>query len=58
VLTANPAAFFTIPHFDGYAAVLIQLNKVTTEAVEEALVDGWLTCAPPKVADQYLKTQA
>ena len=25
VLAANPDAFFTIPHFDGYSAVLIQL---------------------------------
>ena len=25
VLAAEPKAFFTIPHFDGYSAVLIQL---------------------------------
>jgi hypothetical protein len=54
VLAANPKAFFTIPHFDGYAAVLIQLDKVTRKALEEALVDGWLACAPPKLADAYL----
>ena len=56
VLAANPAAFFTIPHFDGYAAVLIQLRKVTKKALREAIVDGWLACAPPKLADQYLAT--
>jgi hypothetical protein len=27
VLAAHPAAFFTIPHFDGYSAVLIQLRR-------------------------------
>ena len=27
VLAANPGAFFTIPHFDGYSAVLIQLRQ-------------------------------
>ena len=54
VLAANPAAFFTIPHFNGYAAVLIQLRKVTKKALREAIVDGWLACAPPKLADQYL----
>ena len=32
VLAANPTAFFTIPHFDGYSAILIQLNKVTKKA--------------------------
>jgi hypothetical protein len=56
VLAANPTAFFTIPHFDGYSAVLIQLMKVTEKALQEAIVDGWLACATPKLIDQYLKT--
>lgn len=53
-LAAQPAAFFTIPHFDGYAAVLIQLPKVSSTALRDALVDGWLTCAPPRLAEHYL----
>lgn len=56
VLAANPTAFFTIPHFDGYSAVLIQLIKVSEKALQEAIVDGWLACATPKLIDQYLKT--
>jgi hypothetical protein len=55
-LAANPAAVFTISHFDGYAAVLIQLDKVTKTALRAALVDGWLSCAPPKLAEQYLES--
>ena len=31
ILAANPDAFFTIPHFDGYSAVLIQLRKAAAE---------------------------
>ena len=54
VLAANPKGFFTIPHFDGYPAVLIQLKNVTKRALREALVDGWLTCAPAALAKQYL----
>ena len=54
VLAAQPKAFFTIPHFDGYAAVLIQLKSVTKRALRDALVDGWLACAPPKLANAYL----
>jgi hypothetical protein len=53
VLAANPAAFFTIPHFNGYAAILIQLSKVTDQALRDALTDGWLAVAPSKLADQY-----
>ncbi len=54
VLAAQPKAFFTIPHFDGYSAVLIQLRKVSGKALRNALTDGWLACAPPGLADQYL----
>jgi hypothetical protein len=55
LLAAQPSAFFTIPHFDGYSAVLIQLGKVSGRALREAVTDGWLACAPPKLAAQYLK---
>ena len=54
VLAAHPVAFFTIPHFDGYSAVLIQLRLVSEQALREAITDGWLACAPPKLARQYL----
>jgi hypothetical protein len=53
VLAANPAAFFTIEHFSGYAAVLIRLSAVSDQALREALTDGWLAVAPRKLADQY-----
>jgi hypothetical protein len=55
VLAAQSRAFFTIPHFDGYSAVLIQLTKVTKKALRDALIDGWLACAPPNLAKQYLQ---
>jgi hypothetical protein len=55
MLASNPKAFFTIPHFDGYSAILIQLKAVTKKALEEALIDGWLACAPTPLASQYLK---
>ncbi len=58
VLEANPdGAFFTIPHFDGYPAVLIQLEAVGEDALREAIVDGWLAAAPPKVAEAYLAAE-
>ena len=54
VLAANHAGFFTIEHFNGYPAVLIQLTKAGKAAVREVIVDGWLACAPRKLAEQYL----
>ncbi|MGD9704803.1 MAG: MmcQ/YjbR family DNA-binding protein [Acidimicrobiia bacterium] len=58
VLAAEPKAFFTIPHFDGYPAVLIQLRNVTKRALQAAIVDGWLACAPSKLADEYIAQEA
>jgi hypothetical protein len=54
VLAAQAKAFFTIPHFDGYAAVLVQLKKATKRPLREALTDGWLACAPPRLAKEFL----
>lgn len=41
VLSLDRPGFFTIPHFDGYPAVLIQLDAVEPEAMRAAIVDGW-----------------
>jgi hypothetical protein len=55
VLAADHKGFFTIPHFDGYPAVLVQLKAVGKAAFREALADGWLACAPPALAGQHFK---
>jgi len=56
VLAENRPGFFTIPHFDDYPAVLIQLRRVGTSLLREAITDGWLACAPREVAEGYLNT--
>jgi hypothetical protein len=58
VLAVGAKGFFTIPHFDGYAAVLIQLKTVTKRALREAIVDGWLACAPTRLADEFMQRGA
>jgi hypothetical protein len=54
VLAANPGAFFTIPHFDGFSAILIRLDQVSAEALRDAVTDGWLACAPPRLTGPFL----
>jgi len=54
VLAAGNAGFFTIPHFDGYAAVLIELRRATSDSVRDALTDGYLACAPAPLAQRFL----
>src|SRR5207247_1364328 len=46
VLAEGLPGFFTIPHFDGYAAVLIQLRSVRKRPLRNSIVDAWLACAP------------
>jgi hypothetical protein len=53
VLAAGQPGFFTIPHFDGFAAVLIQLSAVGQAALRDAVTDAWLACAPPRLSDRY-----
>ena len=53
VLAANPGPVFTIPHFDGYAAVLVQLELVTTPLLQELLLDAWLAVAPRALVAEH-----
>lgn len=46
-LEGNPRSFFTTPHFNGYAAVLIQLDKATKRAVKSALEHGHEAASAP-----------
>ena len=57
LLAVGLSGFFTIPHFDGYAAVLIQLKAASKPDLQEAIVDAWLACAPPRLANQYLDSE-
>jgi hypothetical protein len=53
VLAAHPGPVFTISHFNGYAAVLVQLDLITKPVLRELLEDGWLAVAPKALADQH-----
>lgn len=55
VLGAGHAGLFTIPHFNGYPAVLVQLRAVTRPVLRETITDGWLATAPPALAEEYMK---
>ncbi len=46
VLDSGRRGIFTIPHFDGYAAVLVRLRVVGTRVLRDLVEEGWLACAP------------
>jgi hypothetical protein len=54
LLQSDPEVYFTTPHFDGYPAILVQLEKISEEELTEVIVEAWLNRAPPKVAQKYL----
>jgi len=49
--------FFTIPHFDGYAAVLVLLDEIDADGLDEVIVEAWLCRAPAKLADEWLASR-
>jgi hypothetical protein len=53
LLSSNPDAFFTTPHYDGYPVVLVNLDKVDPEELRELIIDSWLIKAPPKLRRQF-----
>jgi hypothetical protein len=57
LLADDPDVFFTTPHFDGYPAVLVRLDRIALDELEELIVDAWLARAPKRVAQQYIDTQ-
>ena len=54
VLAAGTPGVFTIPHLDGFAAILVQLDAMTEDDLRDALVDGWLSMAPRRLAEAFL----
>jgi hypothetical protein len=48
LLAIAPPGFFTIPHFNGYAAVLIELRKARVKDVRAAIVDAHRCMAATK----------
>jgi hypothetical protein len=55
LLADDPGVYFTTPHFDGYPAVLVQLDRVSPDELEELIVEAWLVRAPKRLADAYVE---
>ena len=50
----DPSVYFTIPHFDGYPAVLVLLERIGAEELGELIVEAWLSRAPKRLAAAYI----
>jgi hypothetical protein len=53
--------FFTIAHFDGYNAVLVQLSRlgeISRDELAEVITEAWRACAPKSLVKQHLEADA
>ena len=52
VLAEHGDAVFTMPHFNGYPAVLVRLDRIDAALLEEIVTSAWLAVAPQKLAEE------
>jgi len=60
-LSDGRGVYFTTPHFNGYAAVLMRipdLARVDRDELEELVVEAWLTRAQKRVGRAWLAEHA
>ena len=57
LLADDPDVYFTTPHFDGYPAVLVRLERIEIGELEGLLDDAWLSRAPKRLAERYVATR-
>jgi hypothetical protein len=54
LIADDPRVYFTTPHFDGYAAVLVRLAEIAVPELEELIIEAWLTQAPKRLVKEFL----
>jgi hypothetical protein len=55
LLADDPEVFFTTPHFDRHASVLVALERIGLDGLNEVIVEAWLARAPQRLAEQYIE---
>jgi hypothetical protein len=53
LLRSDPEVFFTTPHYDGYAYVIVRLERVDLAQLVELIEDAWRLSAPKRVLAAY-----
>jgi hypothetical protein len=53
LLADDPLVYFTTSHFDGYAMILVVLERIGPAELEELIVEAWLSRAPKRAAREY-----
>ena len=55
LVAAEPDVFFTVPHLDGFPAVLVRVAVIDVAELTEVITDGWLDRAPRTLRETFLR---
>jgi hypothetical protein len=53
LLASGDPAFYTTPHYDGYGAILVDLEKVSRQQLTELIEDAWRERAPVRLRKAF-----
>jgi hypothetical protein len=53
MIAEEPEVYFTIPHFHGYPAILVRLERIAVPELGELLIEGWYERAPARLAREH-----
>jgi hypothetical protein len=53
LIREDPRVFFTTSHFDGYASVLVRLDRIERARLVELIESAWAAVAPAREVERY-----
>ncbi|MFD2765051.1 MmcQ/YjbR family DNA-binding protein [Micromonospora eburnea] len=53
LLADAPEVYFTVPHLDGYPAVLVRLDRIGIAELTELVTEAWYARAPKRLAATF-----
>lgn len=57
LIADDPAVYFTTPHFNGYPAILVRLERIDVGELDELITEAWLLKAPKRLAKEFLDAE-
>jgi hypothetical protein len=55
LIAGDPTVFFTTSHFEGYAAVLVHLDRISRRRLGVLVAEAWAAKAPARLLHEYLE---
>jgi len=53
LLASDPQTYFTVPHYDGYATVVVHLLSIGTDVLRELITASWALKAPKRLVQDF-----